>query len=268
VAPITCQTTFNVPVPCSYFPLDDTNCAQPSMVGSFPFSGTLTMNGDERIFPVDAGLSSRLTAVGSYSGSGNVAERWRNSLTATISTSGNAILGAVPTIRTDVSYGNPWTCANPVDFVVRDTFGGPINFSGTLTHESLRGYNTYGTTNATAPNLNSADGGLCEQVCGNVTKTCGDDRAWYRLTIPPRRSVALEYRLWTVSGGGANVHVQAGRPSGGFICNLTDNVIIGTTPSTYRARLANNTDVPQDVVVGPYLFGSGAGHWTMAVGLE
>src|SRR5262249_33974263 len=152
-------------------------------------------------------------------------------------------------------------CANPFAFMVRDTFGGPIIFDGGIAHEVLERYNTYGTTNATAPSLNTADGGLCTQVCGNVTKSCGDDRAWYRITIPPRRAVLLEYRVWSFSGGGANLHWQAARPNGAAICNLTFNAIIGTTPSTFRGRLANNTDLPQDTVVGPYLFGVGAGSW-------
>lgn len=270
VAPVTCFTNFNDAGSCAFFPLDDLSCGAATVVGTIPFSGTLAATNAESIFPLDAGPSSRLLAVGSYSGGANVSERYRNDLTAQIGGANNSTTGAVPIIKQDGITGSPWTCANPVDFVVRNTFqsGSGVTFSGNITHELLQRYNTYGTTNATAPSINTPDGGLCTQVCGNVSKTCGDDRAWYRITIPPRRAAILEYRFWTSSGGGANLHVQAARPSGAAICNLTNNVIIGTTPSTFRARMLNNTDVPQDTVVGPYLFGAGAGQWTMAVGLE
>jgi len=263
IAPVTCAMNFNS-APCAYFPLDDLNCGQPTVIGTQPFAGMLAATNDERIFAVDAGPSSRLTAVGSYQGSGNVSERWRNGLGAQIGGANNSTTGSVPVIKTDVIYGNPYTCANPVDLAVRSTFSGPTSFMGNITHEVLERYNTYGVTNASAPSLNLPDGGVCTQVCGNITKTCGDERAWYRVTIPARRALVLEYRMW----GPANIDFQGARPSGAAICDLTNNALLSATPSTFRGRMANNTDVPQEVVVGPYFWGSGNGRWTMAAGLE
>lgn len=88
------------------------------------------------------------------------------------------------------------------------------------------------------------------------------------LVIPPGKAADFQIRLFTV-GGGANVDVQLLDGTGAMICNLVGNVIAGTTPNDYQARVVNNTPVPQRVLVSPYNWGVGANFaWHIAATTE
>jgi hypothetical protein len=109
---------------------------------------------------------------------------------------------------------------------------------------------------------------VCDQLCGDTRHVCGDIRQSMSAWIPPGKALDLQIRMFTPSGS-ANEDVQLLAPTGAFICALVSNVIIGTTPGDYQARVVNNTPVWQQVMVSPYNWGVGADvNWQIAATTE
>lgn len=75
---------------------------------------------------------------------------------------------------------------------------------------------------------------LRSELCGDIRCICGDDRQSLALVIPPGKAADFQIRLFTFGG-------ELLDGTGAMICNLVGNVIAGTTPNDYQARVVNNT---------------------------
>jgi hypothetical protein len=274
--PVTCEQAYNNPGTCPYFPISTTNCGQPTVIETIPISGTLAASGQELAFSFDGGPSDRYDVTATYSstaaGGANQYRRWRNYQTNAILSSSTNTVGMPPVVLNDSLTGSIYACANPVDFVVRDSFSGPIAFNGNIVHSHMANWNTGGATTQNAPSVNLPDGGFCQQLCGDVRRSCNngtpdDTVEYYKLTIPPRAAVLMD---WVALGpnNGSNADFTAWRTNGSIVCQLRGNFIASTTQTEYKNRVVNNTGVPQDLVFGFNIWGGGPVTWNIAITLE
>src|SRR5262249_5683880 len=146
--------------------------------------------------------------------------------------------------------GSVWSCSNPADIQIVGQ-GGTIMFNiETWTFSGK--YNTGGTSPGTATDLakDVASGRVCDQVCGDVKQVCGDNSEYYRVVLPAHKAAVVQATFATRTGTTAfdlNVLDMAG----GQICPLISNSSTSTVPNAYKARLVNNTNVDQPVLIAP-----------------
>jgi hypothetical protein len=83
---------------------------------------------------------------------------------------------------------------------------------------------------------------VCDQVCGDVKRVCGDDRLHYLATIPAGKALAVGLRF-----AGQSTSLNVYKPTGQAICTPLVNQASGD----YKVRLVNNTATAQQVVLAP-----------------
>lgn len=258
INPFTCQQNFTAaPSDCSAFPLNLDSCG----AAGAPFSvGTLE----------DKNFSS--TYILPLIVAPNEWLRIHGSATSNDSSGDNLYLGFYTEAFPDVvlaengyavyptgkelyleTVSSPYACARPGLLKIRAATTPSINYNLQFERYLLSGnHNTGGTSQATATQLAINEGGrVCDQICGRLKAFCatGEDRhQYYRLTLPPKRAAIVDAGLRGFGGSGAGVTLKAIRGDGDFICDLF-GVVAGNDTNFTRARLVNNTLVPQDVIL-------------------
>jgi hypothetical protein len=147
-------------------------------------------------------------------------------------------------------------------------FHEPAQYALNLERHAMSGkWNTGGATPATAPLL-ATDGGsgrVCDQVCGFVSNSCGDDREYYRFTLPAKKAAVFEIQL-VPNTGGSDMRLHIFTAQGGFVGTLVATGSVNQ-PQILRSRLVNNTDAPQDLDAVPATIFRDVG-WNLAVAVE
>jgi len=258
VLPFTCQTNYNAPpADCADFPVNLANCGQPTLAGTEgPYTGVVAASGQKFILPVPLAPNqmARTTTTLFGSGSGtnyrvgylNDAGVELNGVTGTANSSS-------PAIRTMDYRGSPYSCAHPTGFYVADTFGSNLSYSIALERYALNGRMNVGGTSPMSPTAlrTNAAGRTCDQVCGAVTRQCGDGQQSFSLVIPAGKAAIFNYAV-TGAQNGSIFYLYAQEANGNSICELVRNQIADNSGwQFFQARLVNNTAQAQTVVVLP-----------------
>jgi hypothetical protein len=262
----TCQNNFTTaPADCPLIPIDISQCgvqaAQPS--SSMPFTGMVpgaqtvltpfTMSASETVYVT----GSVLSANGANTADNIFLRNYmNNNLTGNRYVANNI---SPPNVYFGWN-GSPFACAQPVTVgQFDDQPNSPTNYTLDLQLFEHNGkWNTGGSVISSAPMLTASttiDGGtprVCDQVCGFISFTCGDDREYYKLVLPPKKAVVIDgvfsayqnYRPW----------VDIYNNVGGIVCRAINigDLNVYNMPAAGRGRVINNTDVPQTIYITPY----------------
>ncbi len=265
VPAFTCQTNFTAaPSDCPAFPLSAAACGQESLVSTTPWTANNT--GAAITVGIAHNPAEELRVVGScYSTQGTL---FFHGPTGGIVASGNAgcccgaCVGAID-VRTT---GSAWSCSSPAD-ISNLSSGGSFSFD--IEHWAFNGkYNSGGTSTGSPVDFakDATSGRVCDQVCGDLKNVCGDSAEYYRLVLPAGKGVDLDSTFAT-RGGSTTFDVNAIDMAGALICPLVFAGQATGTPGEFKARLVNNTDVDQQVMVVPSTRNNSL-VWNMVVGVE
>jgi hypothetical protein len=261
----TCQTSFTAaPADCPAFPLSAAACGQQALTNTVPWMGSANAAVTNPI-PRNAGQEFRIegtTAVGSTTFT------FENTSTSIVAQLGQGCCCNACGENWDFrTTGSVYACANPVDVILSPQTAG--TYSLNVEYWTFSGkYNTGGNA-AAAPTDFAKDptsGRVCDQVCGDVKNTCGDNAEYYRLVLPAHKAVVLQMTFST-RGGTSAFNLNVLDMAGAGVCPLVSNGSANTVPTAYKARLVNNTNADQPVVIAPTTLNTNL-TWNMAVGVE
>lgn len=247
----TCQTNFvDGPPDCPALPVDATKCGAVLGTSSTDFDGSASIS-----YSLNAAPNERFKVSGSaicFANSGSsvgVSFRSEKFPDVSLDGAGYAVYSGGVQIFVE-SEASPYACARPGVFRFVYQYGTP-SYSLQLERYRLSGnYNTGGAGPTSATTLATGSSGrVCDQVCGTLKTKCatGEDKyQYYRLTIPPRRAMVVDAAL---QGGDAFGYLPAFRQDGRFICRLYGERLSANGVIRKRARLFNNSLVPQEVIL-------------------
>ena len=86
--------------------------------------------------------------------------------------------------------------------------------------------------------------------------------------LVPVLLLAVEVSARSASTLGTNWHTQLYTTNGDFVCNLIFNKVASFAGNFHTARVINNTNDPQQVVLAPNAFGGGGLHFNIAAAIE
>ena len=272
--PFTCQSNYNpaAVATCPFFPLLNTNCGTETLTTT-QLTGTLA-SGMNLVTPLNLTPSDRISFFGNFfatTGTTAWETQIRNNLGQYLSTdNGTNGTTGMPNVGLGIG-GSVWQCAQPTDLRLAVTGANAGAYDITYSKYTRERWNTGAAAFdfADAGMFRSDDAGVvCDQLCGDVRRFCGDDRQSMALVIPPGKAAVFQMRLFT-PGGSGNIHVQIFDGSGAAVCNIVNNVIADTTPNDYQGRVVNNTNVPQRILISPYNWGVGTNlTWHIAAATE
>jgi hypothetical protein len=165
--------------------------------------------------------------------------------------------------------GSIYACAQAAQGAVAPSGCNSMSFALDLSRFQYSGrFNTGGTTAASADTLltSQTTHRTCDQVCGALMNACGDNREFHRLTLGPQQSAVVE-GVFVSQAAASSFNLQATDLSGGFICNMLADAGTSPTPTSYRARVVNNTMQTKTIHIVPNAV-SGDVQWNLAVGVE
>lgn len=254
VLPFTCQTNYNMPpADCADFPVTLANCGEPTLAGTAgPFSGNIPSATNRFILPTPASVSELIRTTTTMSGGTNGSNfriGFINDAGVEL-TSATGTAGAInPTVKVMERRGNLLGCAHPASFQVVDTFGA-LTYSVNEERFSTNGRMNVGSLLAASPaalRTNTA-GRTCDQVCGNLTRSCGDTSQYYAVVIPAGKAAIFNYAIYSETG--SIYYLKATETTGNTICDLVGNQLVDSGMwKFYAARLVNNTAQTQTVVL-------------------
>jgi hypothetical protein len=268
-----CQTNFNAaPADCPLFPLSTAQCGQQSLVASVPFNGSISASIPSATQAIGMTASEEVRLLGTFTGSANFTVAMRNSSNSfvTPAVGVSVCCSATSTGPLDLrTTGSPYGCAHPTQAAVFYGNNPGTSFGLNIERWAFSGkYNTGGISPATATDLakGASSNRVCDQVCGDVKTICGDATQNYRFVLPAQKAAVVEGVFSGRSAGTAfdlNIQTQAG----GQICSLISNQTVTTTASAFKARIVNNTNLAQTVLLVPSSRG-GSLTWNFAVAVE
>jgi hypothetical protein len=262
----TCQANFTTaPADCPAFPLSAAACGQSSLTSSTPWSGTVPAAPTQAIARVPG---EEVRVIGTATGNGYGATLiFHNSSAGLITQAGAGCCCNTCTVNLDFrATGSAWACASPVDVTES---AAPGSYAYNIEHWTFSGkYNTGGTTVGAPTDLvrDGTSGRVCDQVCGDVKLVCGDNAQYYRLVLPAHKAAVIQSTFATRSGG-TQFNLNAQDMAGGQLCGLITQSSVGTTPTSFKNRLVNNTAQDQIVVLAPTAL-NGNLVWNMAIAVE
>lgn len=271
VSPFTgTRTALPLPNGCSAFPLSPDECGTPIATETVPFEfddldETIIYNPDEPFASNESLVLSgdaRSFDHGGALGYVGFFDEGEHSLTQRSILAGSSWGAFSLGIRSGIR-----SCARPssLRFWVRFPV---LDIVATLVRTTLTGkYNTggIGFFEATSLQINPETGETCDQVCGYISMRCDDTQQWYRATIPPRKTLALEIALR--SSGSTYFNVAVFRTDESQIFHAASGSV-GGSYGFYTARLRNNLDIPQDVVLSVIPWNGDGVHYQIAAAIE
>ncbi|MFL5322358.1 MAG: hypothetical protein ACJ790_22055 [Myxococcaceae bacterium] len=257
-SPFTCQTNYNTaPSDCAAFPLDVNLCGVPttSTTGA-PVSGQLAASGTSTTLPVTVNANQRVRVDGTFSttasGGANYRLAIRNSTFTELVSAIKTAPNSTSTTSSLAAPGKIFACANPTDVYLADTLSGPINYSMTVTTQDNNGkFNTGSTSLNTATALAKLTGTsrACDQVCGSLSRICGDSMAHYGFLLPAGKAAVIDFAMKTDTTSGASFTLTALQGNGAQICDLVSGTVTYLNWTFSKARLVNNTPTDQQIVL-------------------
>jgi hypothetical protein len=272
---VSCFSSFNTePTDCAAFPLDTSKCGVFTAVGNpVPLTGSAnnSMALITQTIP-QASPNERIEMRGSWtSGTYGCGTHYfmldgpTGNPVATLPTSASS--GTLPV--SVIAPGSVYTCAQVAEGAVEPSGCNAMSFAVDLQRYQYSGrYNTGGTSAATADTLlvNGVTNRTCDQICGALMNVCGDNREFHRVTLGPGQSAYVE-GVFVSQAAAATFNLQAMDLSGGLICNMLADAGVSPTPTSYKARIVNNTMQTKVVHLVPNAL-TGDVQWNMAVGVE
>jgi hypothetical protein len=131
--------------------------------------------------------------------------------------------------------------------------GSNLNYSLAVERYALNGRMNVGGTSPMSPTAlrTNTAGRTCDQVCGSVTRVCGDGQQSFSLVIPPGKAALFNYAVIGAQNGSI-FYLYAQEANGNLICELVRNQLVDNAAwQFFQARLVNNTAQARTVVVLP-----------------
>jgi hypothetical protein len=228
-----------------------------------PWSGAVTPSSPAST-AISISSDQSVSVSGTLTGPASVDVAFQDSLTNSIVSSAYNSPGGFTLATT----GSAYSCSQPVKLDL--SASNSASYDLTITVASLGKFNTGSASIPTATPLaiNSTSQRVCDQVCGNLLKRCGDIYEYYSFTLPANKGVVIQVAFQSF-GGGANFDFDALQGDGNAICALVSNQISGALQTFYKARIVNNSPNDQVVVLTPNMWGSPADFWwNLAVAVE
>jgi hypothetical protein len=268
----TCQGNFTTaPADCPLFPLDASKCGvQSAATSSSAWSAMVGPSSPNATQPFSSSADEVVEVTGMFQTGAFIGVIQQvSSLNQTVKSVFYNFIGASSFDVT--TTGSVYTCAQPAGALAQWQGQNQVTtVNGQIVHYTLSGKYNSGSTMAGTASLLSNDatsGRVCDQVCGDVKNICGDDREFYRFSLPAKKGAVIDATVAGQSGNGSNFNLVAANGAGGTICNLVANANVGINPGAYRARIVNNTGSAQVVTLYPQSL-TGPIRWNFAVGVE
>jgi hypothetical protein len=236
----TCQLAFNDSAftGCQYWPLANTNCgAVLSTTGPNTTAGSTTTTSTAINVPLTIAPGERVNI------SGFINSTYHPSTTVDFfGPNRRQLASGTPNSFSFTGTASGWSCSNPAEVGMMIIYPGTYSVDATV--QRLERYNTGSIDISPSPALrvNASTGRVCDQVCGDVKRVCGDDRLHYLATIPAGKALAVGLRF-----AGQSTSLNVYKPTGQAICTPLVNQASGD----YKVRLVNNTATAQQVVLAP-----------------